>query len=423
MHPDATNTDSLPVTPDCFEIRSIEASESRMSEDLVTTYSWMYLARRTDDRLRDLFRQGKVYGTLTGGQGNEGLVVPVALLADKDKDYISFSHRGLGGHLIWSDHLCDHLCQYMANSASPTLGREGNVHHGDPKSRSIPMISHLGAMLSTVMGGADSQRRKGESAIGICFLGDGSSSTGDVHETMNMAALLKVPMVFVIENNEYAYSTPVKEQYCVDGLYRRALGYGMEGICIDVDDTSVVLETLKGVFDKVRDTSLPMVVEVKTLRLRGHAAYDTCDYLDPSVIEGWEKRDPLPKLRSSLIDSGVESQVVALEQAADLYLEESIRWSLPQPPASPEGMEGDCFSNEETPVEWKDDSQVFEKATFAQAIGIALRRVLSDSEASLLLGQDIADYGGAFKVTEGLLADFGRGRVMNTPVCESATVG
>jgi len=423
MHPDSKAKAQCPTPPACFAKRSIDGAASSLKEDLLTVYSWMYLSRRTDDRLRDLFRQGKVYGTLTGGQGNEGLVVPVALLADKSQDVISFSHRGLGGHLIWSDHLCDHLCQYMANSGSPTLGREGNIHHGDPEHRSIPMISHLGSAISNVMGAADSQRRKGRQAIGICFIGDGASSTGDIHETMNMAALLKVPMVFIIENNEYAYSTPVNEQYRVDALYKRAAGYGMEGSCIDVSDTADLLEQMGEVFDAVRQSGMPRVVEVKTLRLRGHAAYDTCDYLKPEVIEGWEKRDPLPALRERMLQEHGEVSLAAVENEADAFLEASIAWSLPQAPVDPEGLADDCFSEAVTNVDWSTDTASCGVVTFAQAINLALRKVLADSDKSIIMGQDIADYGGAFKVTDGLLADFGRARVLNTPLCESAMIG
>ena len=127
----------------------------------------MFCSRTLDNRILELFRQGLIKGTVTGGQGNESLIVPLALLADKSKDVISFTHRGLGGHLVWSGHICDHLNQYFANAESPTKGREGNIHHGDPSNRSIPMISHLGAMTGTVLGLTDSQRRHGHDAVGF----------------------------------------------------------------------------------------------------------------------------------------------------------------------------------------------------------------------------------------------------------------
>ncbi|HRE06909.1 MAG TPA: thiamine pyrophosphate-dependent enzyme, partial [Opitutaceae bacterium] len=192
----------------------------------VRLYAWMYLARTLDNRILELFRQGLIKGTVTGGQGHEALIVPLALLANKDTDVISFTHRGLGGHLIWSGHLVDHLNQYCANAHSPTQAREGNVHHGDPANRSLPMISHLGAMISNVLGLTDAQRRQGTAAVGFALFGDGGSSTGDIHECLNLASLLSLPIVFVVENNRYAYSTPTHEQFSRGSeLWKRAAGY------------------------------------------------------------------------------------------------------------------------------------------------------------------------------------------------------
>src|SRR5690606_10662613 len=148
-------------------------------------YAWMHLGRSADNRILELFRQGLIKGTVTGGMGHEGLYVPLTLLADKAQDVICISHRGLSGHLVWSGHLCEHLNQYFANANSPTKAREGNIHHGDTERRSLPMISHLGVMLSNIIGVTDAQRRAGRPAIGIAFFGDGGSSTGDIHESLN----------------------------------------------------------------------------------------------------------------------------------------------------------------------------------------------------------------------------------------------
>ena len=215
---------AFPNPPAPLVRRDVRAPELERpsSETLLRLYGWMQLSRNSDNRILDLFRQGLIRGTVTGGQGNEGLIVPLALLADKAIDVVSFTHRDLGGHLIWSAHLVEHLNQYFANSLSPTKAREGNVHRGDPKNRSLPMISHLGAMLGPVLGMTDSQRRNGHRAVGFAFFGDGGSSTGDIHEALNLASLLSLPIVFVIENNCYAYSTPACEQFA-EGT-RAALG-------------------------------------------------------------------------------------------------------------------------------------------------------------------------------------------------------
>ena len=304
---------NFPFTPARFSRRDIRPAELGQPESLLRTYAWMQLARTADNRILDLFRQGLIRGTVTGGQGNEALIVPLALLADKAVDVISFSHRGLGGHLVWSGHLGDHLCQYFANSGSPTKAREGNIHHGDPANRSLPMISHLGIMLSNVVGGTDSQRRLGKPAVGFTFFGDGSSSTGDVHESLNLAAVLSTPVIFVIENNQYAYSTPISEQFVSPTLYERAKGYGIEGFAMDCSDPAQVLRTLGEAIERVRKTSRPLVIEAQTFRLRGHAAYDTCDYMKPGEAEAILTQDPLPKFRAKLAAAGHGAELDAID--------------------------------------------------------------------------------------------------------------
>ncbi|MCB1121013.1 MAG: transketolase, partial [Verrucomicrobiae bacterium] len=424
MHPNYRPDIPYPEIPEILKKRSLSPAElDDLDSALPTVYHWMYLSRRTDDRLRDLFRQGLVYGTLAGGQGNEGAAAPIGLLLDRAKDVVCFSHRNLAAHLIWSDHLCDHLCQYMANAGSPTLGREGNVHHGDPLNRSLPIISHLGPILSSVMGGVDSQRRFGHDAIGIGFFGDGASSTGDIHETMNFAAVLKIPMVFVIENNEYAYSTPIVEQYTVDSLASRAEMYGMPHTTLEVSDTKHLLSEFRRVFDEVRETGLPAVVEVKTLRLRGHAAYDTCHYLTDDIIEGWKKRDANPLLRQSLVEKLGEKPIAEVEAVIDGYLEDCIKVSLEQPPIEGQDLEKDQFSNQFAGFRPKEEGEVIKNLTFAQALNHAHKLILKESDLAIVMGQDIATYGGAFKVTDHLYEQFGRSKVVNTPLAESATVG
>ncbi|MEX2381951.1 MAG: thiamine pyrophosphate-dependent enzyme [Opitutales bacterium] len=399
-----------------------EADLDDVRQGLLRCYTWMHLARIADNRILELFRQGRIRGTVAGGQGNEGLVVPIALLADKDIDVVSFSHRGLGGKLIWSMELGEHISHYLANSGSPTQAREGNVHYGDPKNRSYPMISHLGVMPSNVLGGTDSQKRQDRQAVGLTFFGDGASSTGDIHECMNIAALFKIPVVFIIENNEYAYSTPTSEQYSTPDLVRRAHGYGMKGVSLDISDTETAIRTLSDVIGRVRRDSFPMVVEAKCLRLRGHAAYDTCDYVPAELAASWEERDALPKLRQRLVDEGLEAELETRETALKTFLEASIDVAFSHPPAEPNGMFEAAFSPSKLKVSWKADGPR-EKITAAQALQRAHRKILRERPEAILFGQDIATYGGAFKVTEDLFKEFGRTRVVNTPVAESATVG
>jgi 2-oxoisovalerate dehydrogenase E1 component len=431
---------AFPTPPAILTERNLSAGELDQNRPaaLLRLYAWMHLARTGDNRILDLFRQGLIKGTVTGGQGNEGLIVPLILLADKTIDAVSFTHRDFGGHLLWSDHLCEHLNQYFANALSPTRAREGNVHHGDVKNRSLPMISHLGSMLSHVLGVTDSQRRHGKAAVGFTFFGDGSSSTGDIHESLNLASLLSLPIVFVIENNKYAYSTPISEQFTAGTqLYKRAAGYGMEGFEIDATgDIETVTRTLAAAIEKVRSTSRPVLIEAHTIRMRGHAAYDTCDYLAPGELEAILIQDPLPKFRDQLVAAGHAAAIEKIEAELHAYLEACIQVSLAVPRPAPDAqMLADVFApaapalpwlpsvNSELPAHSSELKAPTAQLNFAQAINAALRKVLAERAESLLLGQDIGTYGGAFKVTDGLLKDFGRARVFNTPLAESACTG
>jgi 2-oxoisovalerate dehydrogenase E1 component len=417
---------AFPKTPAILESHDLRAGdlEKNPKESRLLIYAWMHLARVANNRILELFRQGQIRGTVTGGQGNEWMIVPLALLADKKTDIISFTHRDFGGQLIWSRHLSEHLNQYFANVDSPTQAREGNIHYGDTARGSLPMISHLGAMCGPVLGATDSQRRFGRKAVGFAFFGDGSSSTGDVHEAMNLASLMSLPVVFVIENNGYAYSTPTEEQF-VGGteLWRRAAGYGMESLVIECGDPGETAKILGDVIDKVRSTSRPMLVEVRTLRLRGHAAYDTCDYLRPGEAEKFLASDPLPAFRESLLAQVGAARLAALEGELERFIEDCIKGAIAVGRPSPEGMQAGLFAPVPAPFPWKPGPSGPENLTMAQALNAGLRKILAERPESIVLGQDIATYGGAFKVTENLFKDFGRPRVFNTPLAESACTG
>jgi len=413
----------FPAIPDILNRRDLEPDGvGDIDAALTLCYVWMKLARTMDERIFELFRQGLIQGTVTGGQGNEGLTVPLALLLDKSIDVVSWTHRDLAGHLIWGHHPGIHLNQYLANAGSPTQGREGNAHHGDPANRSYPMISHLGAMLSNVVGGADSQRRFGRNAIGVAVFGDGGSSTGDIHESMNLASVLEVPVLFVVENNGYAYSTPTRGQYAVSQLASRAAGYGMKSKILNGSDTEECLRELADSISEVRSSGKPMFIDATVLRLRGHACYDTCSYLAPGESESWLARDPVPLLRERLVKAGQSDAIEAFEAELEPFFEQTVTVSLQTPRPTPGDFPSDNMALSRKSVDWKENKEA-EVLTYAQAIGRAQEKILAENPESIVMGQDIANYGGAFKVTEHLFEQFGRSQVLNTPLAESATVG
>ncbi|MEO7414270.1 MAG: transketolase C-terminal domain-containing protein, partial [Opitutaceae bacterium] len=229
--------------------------------------------------------------------------------------------------------------------------------------------------------------------------------------------------VFIIENNRYAYSTPTSEQFPANvELWRRAAGYGIEGFSLDATDVEATTRTLAATLEKVRATSRPILIEAHTLRLRGHAAYDTCDYLKAGESDSFFAGDPLPKFRGKLLAAGANAPIEKLEREITAFVEACITTSLATPRPSPSGMEADLFAPG-APLTWRAEPAAPTPLNLAQAINAALRKILVERPESLVLGQDIATYGGAFKVTEGLLKDFGRPRVFNTPLAESSCTG
>jgi 2-oxoisovalerate dehydrogenase E1 component len=286
------------------------------------------------------------------------------------------------------------------------------------------MISHLGAMCGPVLGATDSQRRFGRPAVGIAFFGDGSSSTGDIHEAMNLASLLSLPILFVIENNGYAYSTPLDEQFLAGTeLWRRAEAYGMDSLVIECGSPEAATRSLGAALGKVRASSKPMLIEARTLRLNGHAAYDTCNYLRPGEAASFEARDALPAFRRDLAARAGAAPLDALDAELAAFVEDCVKVTIAVPRPSPAGMEADLFAPPAAPFSWRPEPAAPETLTLAQALNHGLRKVLAERPESIVLGQDIATYGGAFKVTEGLYADFGRARVFNTPLAESTCTG
>jgi 2-oxoisovalerate dehydrogenase E1 component len=413
----------FPPIPEILNRRDLDPNDlGDIDSALLLCYAWMNLARTMDERIFQLFRQGLIQGTVTGGQGNEGLTVPLALLLDKEIDVVSWTHRDLAGHLVWGHHPGIHLNQYLANSGSPTQGREGNAHHGDPINRSYPMVSHLGTMLSNVVGGTDSQRRFGRDAVGVAIFGDGGSSTGDVHESMNLASVLNLPILFVIENNGYAYSTPTREQFAIDHLASRAAGYGMEAKILNGSDVEDCLRQLAESISEVRTTGRPMLIDAAVLRLRGHACYDTCTYLAPGEAESWVAKDPVLILRKRLAAAGKTAELNELEETLNSFFEKTAKIAIQTPRPAPGDFAADNMASTAKSISWSETPDS-EELTFAQAIGRAHQKILSESPESIVMGQDIANYGGAFKVTENLFNLFGRDRILNTPLAESAMVG
>ena len=396
----------------------------RMSaaEFYTAAYPVMLLSRRLEERLLELFQKGYVKGTVTMSAGNEATAVGMTMPLRPGRDPVSLLHRDFAGHLILGATPHQLLCQYMANADSPTHAREGNAHHGNAAARRFPMISHLGKMPSLVVGATWAARRAGEDVFGLAVVGDGGSSTGEIHEAMNLASVQKSPVLFLIQNNHYSFSTPTSFQYNCRQLSDRAHGYGISGRTIDGTDAWLVYSTVCDALESMQASSLPVVLECMCTRLYGHAAYDKADYVPPELLQEWRRTDPIAQARPKLMElCGMsEESVVKMERAVDEEVRAALAEALAVGRPDPLNNRMAAFA-EVRPPEVKPYRTP--RVKNGEAVGRALDYLLENNPRAFLCGLDVGTYGSAFKTCKGLVERHGADRVLDLPICESGSVG
>ena len=396
----------------------------RLSEPQVyaAAYPWMVLSRKLEERLIELFQKGQARGTVTVGIGSEATSLGMAMPLRPKRDVLSLLHRDLGAHLLMGASPYAMVCQFLGNQDSPTHGREGNAHHGDAAARRFPMMSHLGKMLSLVVGGTWAARRHGEEVFGLAVIGDGGSSTGEFHEALNLAAVHHVPVLFLIQNNHYSFSTPTDAQYHCRRLSDRAKGYGIAGRTIDGTDVAKVYAAVWESLAAMKEQPGPMILECMTVRLRGHAAYDRGDYISSQEMEKWLRRDPLPRTRRQFLEicGFSESQTATMEHEIEEQVRAAVSDALKVPRCRPAAQQWRVTADS-SPVPVKPFHMA--RAKNGEAVQNALAYILENSPRAFLAGLDVGRYGSAFKTCKGLFDRFGADRVIDMPICESATVG
>ena len=280
-------------------------SEISQARDVyIKAYRLMLLARILDDKFASLYRTGKIHGGVFLGRGQEALSVALGL-ALRPGDIFAPLIRDRAGRLAFGEPVLDSVRTYLGSSLGPMRARDGNVHYGRPKEGLLAMISHLGAMISVVNGALLARRFKGISGtVGATCIGDGGTSTGAFHEAMNQAAVERLPLVVVVANNQYAYSTPNARQFACDSLLDKAAGYGFEGRSIDGTDLTVCLEAMRAAVDRARAGNSPQMVEATLLRLCGHGEHDDAGYIDPKLKSAPLGRDCLRVAERQLFERG-----------------------------------------------------------------------------------------------------------------------
>jgi len=318
-------------------VRPASADTSDLKSRFLAGYRWMLLARQTEEKIAALYRGGKITGGVFLSKGQEALSAAIGMALQKG-DVFAPLIRDQAGRMAFGESLLDCTRTYMGSRLGPMRGRDGNVHRGRPHEGQLAMISHLGAMLPVVAGVLFARRMRGiEGSVGAVSYGDGATSTGAFHEGINLAAVEKLPLVVVIANNQYAYSTPTSRQFACEDLVDKAVGYGIAGHSVDGTDLAACLDVLQRAVDAARAGGGPQLIVASLLRLVGHGEHDDASYVDPKLRQSPLGADCLQLAEQRLIKEGWSTKNALHEMSEDLerQIEEAVATTMREPLPDP----------------------------------------------------------------------------------------
>ena len=394
------------------------------NEELISIYKAIKKPRLIEEKMMVLLRQGKISKWFSGW-GQEAISVGVGLAMEKD-EFILPMHRNLGIFTSRDIPLSRLFAQFQGKMSGFTKGRDRSFHFGTKEYNIVGMISHLGPQMGVADGIALASKIKKEKKATIVFTGDGGASEGDFHESLNVAAVWQLPVIYAIENNQWGLSTPSSEQFRCKQFIDKGIGYGVDAFQIDGNNILEVISSVRKIAASIRENPRPFLVEFMTFRMRGHEEASGTKYYPEGIQDKWAKKDPVTNFELFLLEEGILSKEDVEKVTEDIKLEihDGLEIAFAEERIVPNTATE--IQDVYAPFDKKEILPASQKKTekrFIDAISDGLRQAMEKHDDLIIMGQDIAEYGGAFKITEGFYKQFGKERVRNTPICESAIVG